>query len=148
MPECVGQSWLLFTPIHPTRHKYYRGTCKTLQIREGQRPRCPQFAARRATRTLPLPGFASVSIISVLSSIDVTRNDLRRFVPICGHNTSKTKLAGQTLYPTYQSPQSAACFYLIPNRGKMNSNTLKKYFGNNIGRQQKYPFSRLPRTIS
>ena len=47
-------------------------------------------------------------IISVLDSIDVTLNDLRRFVPICGHCTSKTKLAGQTLYPTCQSPQSAA----------------------------------------
>ena len=40
----------------------YRGTCKTLQIREGQRPRCPRFVTIRATRTLPLPGFASVSI--------------------------------------------------------------------------------------
>ena len=30
---------------------------------EGQRPRCPRFAAARATRTLPLPGFASVSAI-------------------------------------------------------------------------------------
>ena len=28
---------------------------------KGQRPRCPRFAAARATRTLPLPGFASVS---------------------------------------------------------------------------------------
>ena len=28
---------------------------------EGQRPRCPRFAVARATRTLPLPGFASVS---------------------------------------------------------------------------------------
>ena len=31
---------------------------------EGQRPRCPRFAAVWATRTLPLPGFASASIIS------------------------------------------------------------------------------------
>ena len=50
------------------RNRYYRGTCKTLQIREGQRPRCPRFAAVRATRTLPLPGFASVSIIFALAT--------------------------------------------------------------------------------
>ena len=30
---------------------------------EGLRPRCPRFAAVWATRTLPLPGFASASII-------------------------------------------------------------------------------------
>ena len=30
---------------------------------EGQRPRCPRFAAVWATRTLPLPGFAGVSIV-------------------------------------------------------------------------------------
>ena len=30
---------------------------------EGQRPRCPRFAVARATRTLPLPGFASVSTV-------------------------------------------------------------------------------------
>ena len=30
---------------------------------EGQRPRCPRFAAVWATRTLPLPGFAIASII-------------------------------------------------------------------------------------
>ena len=30
---------------------------------EGQRPRCPLFAAAWATRMLPLPSFASVSII-------------------------------------------------------------------------------------
>ena len=35
------------------------------RAREGQRPRCPRFAAARATRTLPLPGFAGVSLISV-----------------------------------------------------------------------------------
>ena len=34
-------------------------------------------------------------IISVLISTDVaTMNDLRRFVPICGHSISKTRLAG------------------------------------------------------
>ena len=36
----------------------------------------------------------------------------------------------------------------IPNLGKINSNTLKRYFGNSIGKQQKYPFSRLALTIS
>ena len=56
-----------------TRNRYYRGTCKTLQIREGQRPRCPRFAAVRATRTLPLPGFASVSIIFVLTTFRRSR---------------------------------------------------------------------------
>ena len=30
---------------------------------EGLRPRCPRFAAVWATRTLPLPGFAGVSIV-------------------------------------------------------------------------------------
>ena len=30
---------------------------------EGQRPRCPRFAAVWATRTLPLSGFAGVSIV-------------------------------------------------------------------------------------
>ena len=30
---------------------------------EGPRPRCPRFAAVWATRTLPLPGFAGVSIV-------------------------------------------------------------------------------------
>ena len=33
------------------------------RVWEGQRPRCPRFAVARATRTLPLPGFASVSIM-------------------------------------------------------------------------------------
>ena len=32
--------------------------------REGQRPRCPRFAVVWATRTLPLPGFASASPIN------------------------------------------------------------------------------------
>ena len=67
--EISSQNTVYYTPSPPqkqaarklsqwkqdsaTRNRYYRGTCKTLQIWEGQRPRCPRFAAVRATRTLP-----------------------------------------------------------------------------------------------
>ena len=128
-------SGLLCTPNHANRYKYYRDTCKT---REGQRPRCPirHHTGRGsvpAARDSPpygqrgrcpshARGFASASIISVLVPTNVgTVNDLRGFVPICGHGSSKTKLAGQTPYPTCQSLQSAVCFYLIPNFSRMNS---------------------------
>ena len=50
-------TWLL---LHQTRTNIIEVLAKPLAW-EGQRPRCPRFAAARATRTLPLPGFASVS---------------------------------------------------------------------------------------
>ena len=47
--------------------------------REGQRPRCPRFAVVWATRTLPLPGFASASlIVPILLSVTGFAKDLRQ----------------------------------------------------------------------
>ena len=46
---------------------------------EGQRPRCPRFAVARATRTLPLPGFASVSMVYEIDEISEIVRVLRIF---------------------------------------------------------------------